>query len=64
MPLLSSLEFSLRKPGGGYTYADYGRVGPDGAPEALAPATEEFGHPQWVFGLATYALCQLPSAII
>jgi dipeptidyl aminopeptidase/acylaminoacyl peptidase len=23
--------------------------------EALAPAEEEFGHPQWVFGLATYA---------
>jgi dipeptidyl aminopeptidase/acylaminoacyl peptidase len=42
------------------------RVGPDGplpdgpledrgGPlEALAPAEEEFGHPQWVFGLATY----------
>ena len=31
------------------------RVGPDGTPEALAPAQEEFGHPQWVFGLSTYA---------
>jgi dipeptidyl aminopeptidase/acylaminoacyl peptidase len=31
------------------------RVGAGGALEALAPATEEFGHPQWVFGLATYA---------
>ncbi|HEV3398896.1 MAG TPA: S9 family peptidase, partial [Actinomycetes bacterium] len=25
------------------------------APEPLAPADEEFGHPQWVFGLSTYA---------
>jgi dipeptidyl aminopeptidase/acylaminoacyl peptidase len=31
------------------------RVGADGALEALAPAAEEFGHPQWVFGLSTYA---------
>jgi dipeptidyl aminopeptidase/acylaminoacyl peptidase len=29
--------------------------GPGGALEALAPATEEFGQPQWVFGMATYA---------
>jgi dipeptidyl aminopeptidase/acylaminoacyl peptidase len=31
------------------------RVGAGGALEALAPADEEFGHPQWVFGMATYA---------
>jgi dipeptidyl aminopeptidase/acylaminoacyl peptidase len=31
------------------------RVGADGALEALAPAQEEFGHPQWVFALSTYA---------
>jgi len=31
------------------------RVGAGGALEALAPTGEEFGHPQWVFGLATYA---------
>jgi dipeptidyl aminopeptidase/acylaminoacyl peptidase len=32
------------------------RVGAgDGDLEALYPAEEEFGHPQWVFGLATYA---------
>jgi dipeptidyl aminopeptidase/acylaminoacyl peptidase len=32
------------------------RVGPGGgALEALFPAEEEFGHPQWVFGMATYA---------
>jgi dipeptidyl aminopeptidase/acylaminoacyl peptidase len=31
------------------------RVGPGGDLEALCPATEEFGHPQWVFGLSTYA---------
>jgi dipeptidyl aminopeptidase/acylaminoacyl peptidase len=30
------------------------RAGPEGL-EALAPASEEFGHPQWVFGLSTYA---------
>ena len=30
------------------------RVGAGGALEALAPAAEEFGHPQWVFGLSTY----------
>jgi dipeptidyl aminopeptidase/acylaminoacyl peptidase len=30
------------------------RAGPGGL-EALAPAQEEFGHPQWVFGLSTYA---------
>jgi dipeptidyl aminopeptidase/acylaminoacyl peptidase len=30
------------------------RVGPGGL-EALAPAEEEFGAPQWVFGMATYA---------
>jgi dipeptidyl aminopeptidase/acylaminoacyl peptidase len=30
------------------------RVGPSGL-EALAPAEQEFGHPQWVFGLSTYA---------
>jgi dipeptidyl aminopeptidase/acylaminoacyl peptidase len=27
----------------------------DGQVEALAPMQEEFGHPQWVFGLARYA---------
>jgi len=31
------------------------RVGADGVLDALAPAAEEFGHPQWVFGLSTYA---------
>ena len=31
------------------------RVGPDAALAALCPAEEEFGHPQWVFGMATYA---------
>jgi dipeptidyl aminopeptidase/acylaminoacyl peptidase len=31
------------------------RVGADGALEALYQAEEEFGHPQWVFGLSTYA---------
>jgi dipeptidyl aminopeptidase/acylaminoacyl peptidase len=33
------------------------RVGSQGsgALEALFPAEEEFGHPQWVFGMATYA---------
>jgi dipeptidyl aminopeptidase/acylaminoacyl peptidase len=34
------------------------RLGPRGGPpelEALYPAEEEFGHPQWVFGMATYA---------
>jgi dipeptidyl aminopeptidase/acylaminoacyl peptidase len=31
------------------------RVGPGGDLEALCPAEEEFGHPQWVFGMATYA---------
>ena len=31
------------------------RVDAGGTLEALAPATEEFGHPQWVFGLSTYA---------
>jgi dipeptidyl aminopeptidase/acylaminoacyl peptidase len=30
------------------------RVGPGGALEALCPAEEEFGHPQWVFGMSTY----------
>jgi dipeptidyl aminopeptidase/acylaminoacyl peptidase len=30
------------------------RAGPGGL-EALAPAEEEFGHPQWVFGMSTYA---------
>jgi dipeptidyl aminopeptidase/acylaminoacyl peptidase len=31
------------------------RVGRGGAPEALAPAEEEFGYPQWVFGMSSYA---------
>ncbi|HEV2896004.1 MAG TPA: S9 family peptidase, partial [Actinomycetota bacterium] len=31
------------------------RVGAGGTLEALAPAEEEFGHPQWVFGMSTYA---------
>jgi dipeptidyl aminopeptidase/acylaminoacyl peptidase len=31
------------------------RVGPGGGLEPLYPAEEEFGHPQWVFGMATYA---------
>jgi dipeptidyl aminopeptidase/acylaminoacyl peptidase len=31
------------------------RVGPGGGLEALCPAEEEFGHPQWVFAMATYA---------
>jgi dipeptidyl aminopeptidase/acylaminoacyl peptidase len=31
------------------------RVGPGGELEALCPAEEEFGHPQWAFGMATYA---------
>jgi dipeptidyl aminopeptidase/acylaminoacyl peptidase len=31
------------------------RVGPAGELEPLCPAEEEFGHPQWVFGMATYA---------
>ncbi|HWD46601.1 MAG TPA: prolyl oligopeptidase family serine peptidase, partial [Actinomycetota bacterium] len=31
------------------------RMGPGGDLEALYPAEEEFGHPQWVFGMATYA---------
>ena len=31
------------------------RVGRRRALEALAPAEEEFGHPQWVFGMSTYA---------
>jgi dipeptidyl aminopeptidase/acylaminoacyl peptidase len=31
------------------------RVQPGGGLEALAPHEEEFGHPQWVFGMATYA---------
>jgi dipeptidyl aminopeptidase/acylaminoacyl peptidase len=31
------------------------RVGPGGGLEALCPAEEEFGYPQWVFGLSTYA---------
>jgi dipeptidyl aminopeptidase/acylaminoacyl peptidase len=30
------------------------RVGSGGALEALAPMEEEFGHPQWVFGMSTY----------
>jgi dipeptidyl aminopeptidase/acylaminoacyl peptidase len=31
------------------------RVGPDRELEPLCPAEEEFGHPQWVFGMSTYA---------
>jgi dipeptidyl aminopeptidase/acylaminoacyl peptidase len=31
------------------------RVGPGGEVEPLCPASEEFGHPQWMFGLSTYA---------
>jgi dipeptidyl aminopeptidase/acylaminoacyl peptidase len=31
------------------------RVEPEGELEARCPAEEEFGHPQWVFGMATYA---------
>src|SRR5829696_3234922 len=31
------------------------RVGRGGGLEALCPAEEEFGHPQWVFAMATYA---------
>jgi dipeptidyl aminopeptidase/acylaminoacyl peptidase len=31
------------------------RLGAGAQLEALAPAEEEFGHPQWVFGLSTYA---------
>src|SRR5215213_7720245 len=31
------------------------RVGAGGVLEALCPAEEEFGHPQWVFAMATYA---------
>jgi dipeptidyl aminopeptidase/acylaminoacyl peptidase len=31
------------------------RVASDGRLERLAPREEEFGHPQWVFGLSTYA---------
>jgi len=31
------------------------RVDADGSLQALAPMEEEFGHPQWVFGMATYA---------
>jgi dipeptidyl aminopeptidase/acylaminoacyl peptidase len=30
------------------------RVGRGGELEALAPRDEEFGHPQWAFGMATY----------
>jgi dipeptidyl aminopeptidase/acylaminoacyl peptidase len=31
------------------------RVHADGSVQALAPAEEEFGHPQWVFGMSRYA---------
>jgi dipeptidyl aminopeptidase/acylaminoacyl peptidase len=30
------------------------RAGPGGELEALCPADEEFGHPQWVFAMSTY----------
>src|SRR4029453_14840382 len=36
-------------------WGDLYRGGPGGELEALSPAEEEFGHPQWVFGMATYA---------